>query len=338
MSGPAFETLARGAPAAGGFDAAALVQALLDTEAALVHARVDAGLTVDAAAAAIAGVCKAGLFDPEALVAAGALRGSAVAELVERLRETVALFDPVAAADVHRGLADDDLFELAWRVLLRRALAVLDDRLSQLAEAAPGAAAGAAAVASGVLRMQQRIRCAGSAALRWTDRGEAGAPAAMAWRCAQRLELADGNAADPPDPGPLDADDAPARLACAVSAACADLEPVAAGLRGLADANADRMLAARAQRAEQMARGAALRAPHRLAAWVACSGPRGSRSSAAAEMVALFDAVSSGAAELAEIARRLQGPAHARSAADERPAAALAPRQRAAAPWQRWLV
>ncbi len=81
-----------------------------------------------------------------------------------------------------------------------------------------------------------------------------------------------------------------------------------------------------------------LRAPHRLAAWVACSGPRGSRSSAAAEMVALFDAVSSGAAELAEIARRLQGPAHARSAADERPAAALAPRQRAAAPWQRWLV
>ena len=117
------------------FDATAVVQAMLDVEAALVRAQAAVGLVPAAAAQAIAGVCKAELLDVPAVVAASGRAGSLAIPLVKRLTETVALFDPVAAGYVHWASTSQDVIDTAMALQTRRALALIDRDLGRLVQA-----------------------------------------------------------------------------------------------------------------------------------------------------------------------------------------------------------
>ena len=117
------------------FDAGAFMQAMLDFEAALARAQADEGLIPPAAAAAIAGVCKAELYDVAALVAASGRAGSLAIPLVGKLTETVALFDTGAAGFVHWGSTSQDVVDTALVLCLRRALALIDRDLGALVDA-----------------------------------------------------------------------------------------------------------------------------------------------------------------------------------------------------------
>lgn len=132
MSALAFEAFLSTPEVAAVFDAPAIVQAMLDFEAALVRAQAAEGLVPAAAAQAIAGVCKAELFDVPGIVAAGGRAGSMAIPLVKRLTETVALFDAEAAGFVHWGCSSQDVIDTGLVLLTRRALAPIDRDLTAL--------------------------------------------------------------------------------------------------------------------------------------------------------------------------------------------------------------
>lgn len=340
MSGPVFETLALGTPAAARSGASELLQALLDVEAALAHARADAGAISPSAASAIAGMCKVGLFDAEAVVADCARQGHLAAELAERLRETVALFDPAAAVEVHRECTDAAVFELAQQVVVRRALAELDERLSRLAGALAAQAAVMPALADAaglMLDAQRRIRRAGAAAL-CRPAPSLGEPTASAMqRAAAVLALDSEGHGAAGGPGGVEDDEGSARLACALARTCADAQGVAAVLMQTAPAAGDPSWTSQVARARERVRGMALRAPHRVAAWLACSG-LDDGAPAAAEAAALLDMTIAAASVLEEVMLALHSePPRADAAPAVQQLRDRAGMQRAAAPWQRWL-
>src|SRR5438045_620132 len=114
------------------FDEAAVVQAMLDFEAALARAQADEGVIPGAAAAAITGVCRAELYDVGAIVEASGRSGSLAIPLVKKLTETVALFDAEAAGYVHWGSTSQDVVDTALVLVTRRALALVDRDLGVL--------------------------------------------------------------------------------------------------------------------------------------------------------------------------------------------------------------
>jgi len=114
------------------FEPGAVVQAMLDFEAALARAQAAEGLLPAAAAQAIAGVCKAELYDVAALVQASGSAGSLAIPLVRRLTETVALFDADAAGWVHWGSTSQDVVDTGLVLVMRRALALIDHDLARL--------------------------------------------------------------------------------------------------------------------------------------------------------------------------------------------------------------
>jgi 3-carboxy-cis,cis-muconate cycloisomerase len=114
------------------FDTAAVVQAMMDFEAALARAQADEGVIPQAAAEAIVGVCKAELYDIGAIVGASGRAGSLAIPLVKKLTETVALFDTDAAGYVHWGSTSQDVIDTAMALLSRRALALVERDLSAL--------------------------------------------------------------------------------------------------------------------------------------------------------------------------------------------------------------
>ncbi len=130
-----FETFLSTPQIADIFAPSSVVQAMLEFEAALVRAQAAEGLVPAAAAQAIAGVCKAELFDVAAIAQASGRAGSLAIPLVQRLTETVALFDSEAAGYVHWGSTSQDVIDTAMALLLRRALAVIDDDLGRLINA-----------------------------------------------------------------------------------------------------------------------------------------------------------------------------------------------------------
>jgi len=124
---------ARGGAAAA-VDDAALLQAMLDVEAAHARACATAGLIPAAHAEAIAAAAVADRFDLAALGAEAARHATPVIGLVAALRRAVG--DDVAP-DVHRALTSQDVVDTALMLVARRALEpVLAD-----ARAAAGAAA-----------------------------------------------------------------------------------------------------------------------------------------------------------------------------------------------------
>ena len=98
-----------------------LVAAMLRFEAALARAQAAGGLIPEAAAQSIIGTCKVELFDVSQLLRDSGRTGLATA-LVASLRETVGLFNPQAAAFVHRGGSSEDGLVSAMALLTRRVL------------------------------------------------------------------------------------------------------------------------------------------------------------------------------------------------------------------------
>jgi 3-carboxy-cis,cis-muconate cycloisomerase len=135
LLGPIF---ARGGAAAQTTDAA-LLQAMLDVEAALAHAWAQAGAIPADAAEAIAAACRADAFDLDALGREAARHAQPVVGLVAALREAVG--DP-AAEHVHYRATSQDVVDSALMLVARRALAPL---VEDLAVAGDGCAAHAEA-------------------------------------------------------------------------------------------------------------------------------------------------------------------------------------------------
>jgi 3-carboxy-cis,cis-muconate cycloisomerase len=114
------------------FDDAAVVQAMFRFEECLARAQAAQGMIPDSAARAIAGVCKAPLYDIPALVHAGRRAGSVAIPLVKELTKTVALYDQEASTFVHWGSTSQDVIDTAMVLVTREALELLDASLLQL--------------------------------------------------------------------------------------------------------------------------------------------------------------------------------------------------------------
>ena len=117
------------------------VAAMLRFEASLARAQAAVGLIPESAALSIAGTCKVELFDVAKIVRESARAGSLAIPLVKSLRETVALFNPEAAAHVHLGCTSQDAIDTAMALVTRDALALITadvqkalDTLLRLAE------------------------------------------------------------------------------------------------------------------------------------------------------------------------------------------------------------
>lgn len=117
------------------FDDGAMVQAMFDFEQALAQAQAAHGVIPASAARAIAGVCKASLYDIPALVRAGRRAGSLAIPLVNELTAAVALYDQQASTFVHRGSTSQDVIDSAMALVTREALALVERDLARLIDA-----------------------------------------------------------------------------------------------------------------------------------------------------------------------------------------------------------
>lgn len=180
MSGSAFEGFLSTPQMLAVFGEASVIQSMMDFEAALARAEAAVGLIPPEAATAIAGVCRAELYDVPALVAASGRAGSLAIPLVKRLNDTVALFDAQAAQVVHWGGTSQDVIDTGMVLLTRRALALIDDDLSALNAALLALAAQHAAtpVMGRTLMQPASVVSFGFKVLEW---------AAPLLRCQQRL-------------------------------------------------------------------------------------------------------------------------------------------------------
>jgi 3-carboxy-cis,cis-muconate cycloisomerase len=114
----------------------AWLQAMLDAERALAAAEARAGLMPSEAAAAIAGVCRAELFDVEEIGLRGRNVGNPVEPLVRALTDAAG----DAGRHVHKGATSQDILDTAACLVARRALAVVLDDLDAVAAACAGLA------------------------------------------------------------------------------------------------------------------------------------------------------------------------------------------------------
>ena len=110
----------------------AWLEALLDAERALLDALVVAGLVPAAAAAAVADVLRAELYDCEALAREGRAAGNPVEPLVRAIRARVG---EEHAGFVHLGATSQDILDSASMLVARRALRLIDAELGGAAEA-----------------------------------------------------------------------------------------------------------------------------------------------------------------------------------------------------------
>ena len=117
------------------FGATAIVQGMLDFEAALARAQAAEGVIPGGAVAPIVAACRAEGFDLDAVIAAGAIAGSLAIPLVKQLTAQVATTDAQAAGFVHWGSTSQDVIDTAMVLATRRALALIDARLGDLTNA-----------------------------------------------------------------------------------------------------------------------------------------------------------------------------------------------------------
>ena len=113
------------------FSDRARLQGMLDFEAALARAEARTGVIPASAAAAIAGKCRAELFDIAELAEATARAGVPTIPMVKRLTALVGQNDPEAARYVHWGATSQDAVDTGLVLQLRRFLAVLEDDLAR---------------------------------------------------------------------------------------------------------------------------------------------------------------------------------------------------------------
>jgi 3-carboxy-cis,cis-muconate cycloisomerase len=114
------------------FDERSVLRAMLRFEQALARAQAEEGVIPESAADAIAGACKADLFDSAAIVTAGAQAGSLAIALVKELTQKVSQADSAAAGYVHWGSTSQDVIDTALALLTREALAHIDAALDKL--------------------------------------------------------------------------------------------------------------------------------------------------------------------------------------------------------------
>lgn len=111
------------------FSGRALIQRMLDFEAALAGAQASAGMMPGPAAEAIRSKCQVELFDVDALFAAGAEAGTLAIPLISRLTELV---QGEARNFVHLGTTTQDAVDTAAMLQARNGLDVLIRRLLDL--------------------------------------------------------------------------------------------------------------------------------------------------------------------------------------------------------------
>ncbi|HKW85003.1 MAG TPA: lyase family protein, partial [Burkholderiaceae bacterium] len=114
-----------------GFGASALIQHMLDVEAALAKAQAAEGIVPASAAASIAAACRAEHFDAQRIVADGAVAGTVLIPLVKALTAEVARRDAKAAAWVHWGSTSQDVIDTAMVLATRDSLARIDAGLER---------------------------------------------------------------------------------------------------------------------------------------------------------------------------------------------------------------
>jgi len=122
------------------FGEVAIVQGMLDFEAALARAQAATGVIPASAGEAIAGACRVEGFDLNAIVAASSVAGTLAIPLVKQLTVAVAQTDAEAAGYVHWGSTSQDVIDTAMVLATRRALALIDVRLCDLISALFGLA------------------------------------------------------------------------------------------------------------------------------------------------------------------------------------------------------
>jgi 3-carboxy-cis,cis-muconate cycloisomerase len=119
-------------------DDVAILQNMLDFEAALARAEAAAGIIPGSAAGPIAQACKAEAFDRDALAEAATKSGNLAIPLVKALTAAVAKLDAEAARYVHWGATSQDVIDSAFMLTLR---AATDALLADLDRAITGFAA-----------------------------------------------------------------------------------------------------------------------------------------------------------------------------------------------------
>ncbi|MGA0611417.1 3-carboxy-cis,cis-muconate cycloisomerase [Caldimonas sp. KR1-144] len=135
MSLPVFDRFLATPEIGAVFSDAAVMQGLFRFEAALARAEAAEGLIPAAAASSIASMCRAELFDLEAIAAASGRAGSLAIPLVDELRRTVGLVDPEAARWVHFGSTSQDAIDTGMALVTRDALALVDRTLGRVCDA-----------------------------------------------------------------------------------------------------------------------------------------------------------------------------------------------------------
>jgi 3-carboxy-cis,cis-muconate cycloisomerase len=122
------------------FGEVAIVQGMLDFEAALARAQAAAGVIPASAGEVIASACRVEGFDLNAIVAASSVAGTLAIPLVKQLIVAVEQVDAEAAGYVHWGSTSQDVIDTAMVLATRRALALIDVRLCDLINALFGLA------------------------------------------------------------------------------------------------------------------------------------------------------------------------------------------------------
>ncbi|MEU0691146.1 3-carboxy-cis,cis-muconate cycloisomerase [Streptomyces uncialis] len=120
----------------------AVLQALLDAEAALTRAQSSVGLAPADAGRAVTAAARADRFDLRSLALRARDGGNPVIPLVEDLTRRIAAVDPEHAAHVHRGATSQDIMDSALMLIATRTLDLIitdllltGDRLAGLAVA-----------------------------------------------------------------------------------------------------------------------------------------------------------------------------------------------------------
>jgi len=307
MSALIFEQFLSTPEIAAVFSDAAIVQGMLDFEAALARAQAAEGVIPARAAPLIAQACRVERFELGPIIAASSVAGTLAIPLVKQLTAAVANSDAEAAGYVHWGSTSQDVIDTAMVLATRRALALIDARLGDLIDAVRALAQrdGAAPMlgrtllqpalvisfgfklvswAAPLLRCRQRLAVAAQHALKLQLGGAVGTLSVMgdkglavAQRMAAELELglAPGNWHTQRDEW--------VALGCEVGVLCGTLGKIAKDLSLLAQAEvgelaepsgdgrggSSAMPHKRNPVASMIALAAAMRAPHRVAALLA---------------------------------------------------------------------
>ena len=289
------------------FSDAAIIQGMLDFEAALARAQAEEGVIPAHAAALIAPACRVERYELAPIVAASSVAGTLAIPLIRQLMAEVAKRDAEAAGCVHWGSTSQDVIDTAMVLATKRALTLIDARLRDLIAALCALAqrdGGAPMLgrtllqpalvisfgfklvswAAPLVRCRERLRVAAQDALKLQLGGAAGTLSAMgdkgpavARRMAAQLELglAPGNWHTQRDEW--------VALGCEVGVLCGVLGKIAKDISLLAQAEvgevaepggggrggSSAMPHKRNPVASMIALAASMRAPHRVAALLA---------------------------------------------------------------------